>query len=33
MEKLKQEKVWDFTVRGWQAADISGNIFWTKKSG
>ena len=23
-EKLKQEKVWDFTVRGWRAADTSG---------
>ena len=22
-EKLKQEKVWDFTVRGWRAADTS----------
>ncbi len=23
-EKMKQEKVWDFTVRGWRAADVSG---------
>ena len=24
-EKLKQEKVWDFTVRGWRAVNTSGN--------
>ena len=23
-EKLKQEKVWDFTVHGWRAVDTSG---------
>lgn len=23
-EKTKQEKMWDFTVRGWRIADISG---------
>lgn len=23
-EKTKQEKIWDFTVRGWRAADITG---------
>ena len=23
-EKVKQNKIWDFTVRGWRVADISG---------
>lgn len=23
-EKLKQEKIWDFTVRGWRAVDTNG---------
>ena len=23
-EKTKQEKMWDFTVRGWRIADVSG---------
>jgi hypothetical protein len=23
-EKMKQEKMWDFTVRGWHVADITG---------
>ena len=23
-EKLKQEKIWDFTVRGWRAVDLNG---------
>lgn len=33
-EKMKQEKVWDFTVRGWRAVDITGieDLFKDKKS-
>ncbi len=23
-EKMKQEKMWDFTVRGWRVADVTG---------
>ena len=23
-DKMKQEKMWDFTVRGWRVADING---------
>lgn len=23
-EKIRQEKIWDFTVRGWRAADVTG---------
>ena len=33
-EKLRQEKVWDFTVRGWRAADTTKiqHLFQDSKS-
>ena len=33
-EKLKQEKVWDFSVRGWRAVNTSGieEYFWDPKT-
>ena len=33
-DKVKQNKIWDFTVRGWRVADISGieDLFQQKSS-
>jgi hypothetical protein len=33
-DKVKQNKIWDFTVRGWRVADISGieYLFQNKSS-